>query len=110
MNRKTYRLPSPRPLCGKCRTQLYKLCAPTGRSQTQLQVVSAMYDYLMTSWNELPDRNKQALGFDFVVGSDGEEAELNHMARLFIEYAEVSFGRALVARRRRLGMTEGGVL
>jgi hypothetical protein len=71
---------------------------------TKLQVVSAMYAYLMTSWEELPDQNKRALGFDFVVGSEGEEAALNHLARLFMEYADLSFRRALVARRRRLGL------
>lgn len=71
---------------------------------TKLQVVSAMYAYLMTSWEELPDKNKRALGFDFVVGSEGEEAALNHLARLFMEYADLSFRRALVARRRRLGL------
>jgi hypothetical protein len=61
-----------------------------------------MYEYIIKSWDELPDRNKKALGFDLVVGSEGEEAALNYMARLFIEYAQLSFGRALVARRRRL--------
>lgn len=101
MNRKKYRLSPSRPACRKCRLQLHKP-TPIGESQTQLQVVSAMYDYLMKSWDELPDRNKQALGFDFVVGSEGEEAALNYMGRLFIEYAEISFRRALVARRRRL--------
>ncbi|MBI6854867.1 hypothetical protein YA0002_19105 [Pseudomonas cichorii] len=70
------------------------------------KVVSAMYAYLMNSWEELPDQNKRALGFDFVVGSEGEEEGLNHMARLFMEYADISFRRALVARRRRLGVDE----
>jgi hypothetical protein len=42
-----------------------------------------MYAYLMTSWDDLPDENKRALGFDFVVGSEGEEVALNHLARLF---------------------------
>ncbi|WP_231671311.1 hypothetical protein [Pseudomonas quasicaspiana] len=73
---------------------------------TKLQVVTAMYAYLMTSWEELPDKNKRALGFDFVVGSKGEEAALNHLARLFMEYADLSFRRALVARRRRLGLDD----
>jgi hypothetical protein len=49
---------------------------------TPLQIVSSMYAYLMTSWEELPDENKRALGFDFVVGSEGEEKALNHLARL----------------------------
>lgn len=71
---------------------------------TKLQVVSSMYAYLMTSWEELPDENKRALGFDFVVGSEGEEVALNHLARLFMDYADLSFRRALVARRRRLGI------
>ncbi|MDU8359143.1 hypothetical protein [Pseudomonas syringae group sp. J309-1] len=70
----------------------------------KLQVVSAMYDYLMTSWEDLPDENKGALGFDFVVGSEAEEAALNYLARLFMEYADLSFRRALVARRRRVGL------
>lgn len=71
---------------------------------TPLQIVSSMYAYLMTSWEELPDKNKRALGFDFVVGSEGEEKALNHLARLFMDYADLSFRRALVARRRRLGL------
>ncbi|WP_259645006.1 hypothetical protein [Pseudomonas cichorii] len=75
-------------------------------SSTQLQIVSAMYAYLMTSWEELPDKNKHALGFDFVVGSEGEEKALSHMARLFLDYADLSFRRALIARRRRLGIDE----
>jgi len=29
---------------------------------------------------------------------------LNHLARLFMDYADLSFRRALVARRRRLGI------
>jgi len=73
---------------------------------TQLQIVSSMYAYLMTSWEELPDENKRALGFDFVVGSEGEEKALNHLARLFMDYADLSFRRALVARRRRLGIDD----
>lgn len=73
---------------------------------TPLQIVSSMYAYLMTSWEELPDENKRALGFDFVVGSEGEEKALNHLARLFMDYADLSFRRALVARRRRLGIDE----
>jgi hypothetical protein len=71
---------------------------------TRLQVVSSMYAYLMTSWDQLPDDYKRALGFDFVVGSEGEEVALNHLARLFMDYADLSFRRALVARRRRLGI------
>ncbi|KPX43408.1 Uncharacterized protein ALO68_04081 [Pseudomonas syringae pv. helianthi] len=70
---------------------------------TQRQVVSAMYAYLMTSWEELPEQNKRALGFDSVVGGEEEEAALNRLATLFMEYADVSLRRALVARRRRLG-------
>ncbi|WP_205505013.1 phage holin family protein [Pseudomonas viridiflava] len=54
----------------------------------------------------LPGENKRALGFDFVVGSEGEEMALNHLARLFMDYANLSFRRALVARRRRLGADE----
>jgi hypothetical protein len=75
-------------------------------SLTKLQVVSAMYAYLMTSWEELPHENKRALGFDFVEGSEGEEVALTHLARLFMDYADLSFRRALVARRRRLGLDE----
>ncbi|KPX17872.1 hypothetical protein ALQ08_01573 [Pseudomonas syringae pv. delphinii] len=70
---------------------------------TKLQIVSAMYAYLMTSWEELPDQNKRALGFDSVVGGEEEEAALNRLAGLFMEYADVSLRRALDARRRRLG-------
>lgn len=73
---------------------------------TGLQVVSSMYAYLMTRWEDLPDENKRALGFDFVVGSEREEVALNHLARLFMDYADVSFRRALLARRRRLGVDE----
>ncbi|OBS40842.1 hypothetical protein A9K79_05340 [Pseudomonas syringae pv. syringae] len=73
---------------------------------TQRQIVSAMYAYLMTSWEELPEQNKRALGFDSIVGGEEEEAALNRLATLFMEYADVSLRRALVARRRRLG--EGG--
>jgi hypothetical protein len=73
---------------------------------TPLQIVSSMYAYLMTSWEELPDENKRALGFDFIVCSEGEEKALNHLARLFMDYADLSFRRALVARRRRLGIDE----
>ncbi|MBC3949637.1 hypothetical protein H8S59_07645 [Pseudomonas sp. DOAB1069] len=65
-----------------------------------------MYNHLMTSWEDLPDENKGALGFDFVVGSEAEEAALNHLARMFMEYADLSFRRALVARRRRLGLDD----
>lgn len=71
---------------------------------TKLQVVSSMYAYLMTSWEELPDENKRALGFDFVEGSEGEEVALTHLAKLFMDYADLSFRRALMARRRRLGL------
>ncbi|MFK7700828.1 hypothetical protein [Pseudomonas caspiana] len=71
---------------------------------TKLQIVSAIYAYLMTSWEELPDQHKRTLGFDFIVGSEGEDAALSHLARLFMAYADLSFRRALVARRRRLGI------
>jgi hypothetical protein len=70
--------------------------------QTEQQVVSAMYAYLLHSWEELPDDTKRTLGFDFVVGSEGEEAALNRLARIFMDYADLSFKRALMARRRRL--------
>ncbi|MCI8211691.1 hypothetical protein AUC61_19350 [Pseudomonas sp. S25] len=63
-----------------------------------------MCAYLMTSWEDLPDENKGPLGFDFVVGSEAEEAAMNQLARLFMEYADLSFRRALVARRRRFGL------
>ena len=75
--------------CPKCR-QMRRGDSPVRTSQpTQLQIVSSMYAYLMTSWEELPDENKRALGFDFVVGSEGEEKALNHLARLFMEYADL---------------------
>ena len=75
-------------------------------STNRHHVVSAMYGYLMTSWDELPDQNKRALGFDFVVGSEGEEAALKRLAGIFMEYADVALRRALVARRRRLGFAD----
>lgn len=90
--------------CPKCQ-QMRRGDSPVRTSQpTQLQIVRSMYAYLMTSWEELPDENKRALGFDFVVGNEGEEKALNHLARLFMDYADLSFRRALVARRRRLGI------
>ncbi len=102
--------------CKKCRSlqrrlpdrriSLRSTSRPTHETMTRQQVVSAMYAYLMNSWEELPEQNKRALGFDFVVGSEGEEEGLNHLARLFMEYAEISFRRALVARRRRLGVDD----
>nr|WP_236249283.1 hypothetical protein [Pseudomonas cichorii] len=46
---------------------------PSHQSLSKQQIVSAMYAYLMNSWEELPEQNKRALGFDFVVGSEGEE-------------------------------------
>lgn len=49
-----------------------------------------MYAYLMTSWEELPEQNKRALGFDSIVGGEEEEAALNRLATLFMEYADVS--------------------
>ncbi|WP_236249942.1 hypothetical protein [Pseudomonas cichorii] len=100
-------------LCPKCRFQQRRLpdrrTRPMHETMTRQQVVSAMYAYLMNSWEELPEQNKRALGFDFVVGSEGEEEGLNHLARLFMEYADISFRRALVARRRRLGVDEVSV-
>ncbi|WP_260407085.1 hypothetical protein [Pseudomonas cichorii] len=97
-------------LCPKCGFQQRRLpdrrARPMHETMTRQQVVSAMYAYLMNSWEELPEQNKRALGFDFVVGSEGEEEGLNHLARLFMEYADISFRRALVARRRRLGVDE----
>lgn len=89
--------------CSGCR-QVQRIRPARSNPPTQLQIVSSMYAYLMTSWEELPDENKRALGFDFVVGSEGEEKALNHLARLFMDYADLSFRRALVARRRRLGL------
>jgi hypothetical protein len=71
---------------------------------TRQQVASAMYAHIMRNWEDLPEESKCALGFDCVPGGEGEERALRHMARLFIEYAEVSFSRALAARRRRLGL------
>ncbi|WP_439849968.1 hypothetical protein ACTACG_16850 [Pseudomonas syringae] len=76
---------------------------PQTEAPTKLQIVSAMYAYLITSWEELPDQNKRALGFDSIVGGEEEEAALNRLAGLFMEYADVSLRRALEARRRRLG-------
>jgi hypothetical protein len=72
------------------------------RKMTQDQVVSAMYAYLITSWDELPDAQKVALGFDSSVGHEREEVALRRLARIFMDYAEVSCKRALAARRRRL--------
>ena len=92
--------------CSGCQ-QIRRGNSPVRTSQpTQLQIVSSMFAYLMTSWEELPDENKRALGFDFGVGSEGEEKALNHLARLFMDYADLSFRRALVARRRRLGIDD----
>jgi hypothetical protein len=34
-------------------------------------------------------------------GTESEERALKHMARLFVEYAELSFSRVLMTRRRR---------
>lgn len=77
---------------------------------TEQQVVSAMYAYLLHSWDELPDDTKRTLGFDFVIGSEGEEAALNRLARSLLDFADLSFQRALMARRRRLGFdgVDGG--
>ncbi len=72
------------------------------RKMTEDQVVSAMYAYLMTSWDELPHAHKVALGFDSVVGGEREEVALRRLARIFMDYAELSCKRALAARRRRL--------
>jgi hypothetical protein len=114
--RKSGAPPQRRVICKKCRNPKrssslnrspLKKGSSSPESITKLQVVSAMYAYLMTSWEELPDQNKRALGFDFVIGSEGEEAALNHLARLFLEYADLTFKRALVARRRRLGVDDG---
>ncbi|EPJ88881.1 hypothetical protein CFII64_03637 [Pseudomonas sp. CFII64] len=91
--------------CSRCQ-QAQRDFPARATKPTQLQIVSSMYAYLMTSWEELPDENKRALGFDFVVGSEGEEKALNHLARLFMDYADLSFSRALMARRRRLGIDE----
>lgn len=102
------------PICKKCRA-LQRLrsrigvladASPKPKPSAGSQIVSAMYAYLMTSWEELPEQNKRALGFDSIVGGEEEEAALNRLATLFMEYADVSLRRALVARRRRLG--EGG--
>lgn len=99
-----------RNLCPQCRALKQRSnatpSAPVPDVMTQCQIVSAMYAYLMTSWEELPEQNKRALGFDSIVGGEEEEAALNRLATLFMEYADVSLRRALVARRRRLG--EGG--
>lgn len=73
-----------------------------GSTSTKDQVVSAMYEYLIKSWDELPDSNKRALGFDSVAGSAQEEEALHRLTRMFMEYAEISCTRALAARRRRL--------
>lgn len=73
---------------------------------TQHQVVSAMYAYLMKSWEELPDENKRALGFDPTIGSKSEEEGFNHLAQLFMDYADLSFQWALAARRRRLNIND----
>ncbi|RMO81161.1 hypothetical protein ALQ34_102041 [Pseudomonas syringae pv. maculicola] len=91
-------LPHTRSRCKQC-----VACSTAPDYPTKLQIVSAMYAYLMTSWEELPDQNKRALGFDSVVGGEEEEAALNRLAGLFMEYADVSLRRALDARRRRLG-------
>ncbi|MEN1834353.1 hypothetical protein AAIM60_15840 [Pseudomonas lijiangensis] len=109
-----HRFSSSQTTCKKCgflrrRHMLARSPRPSHEPLSKQKVVSAMYAYLMNSWEELPDQNKRALGFDFVVGSEGEEEGLNHMARLFMEYAEISFRRALVARRRRLGVDEVSV-
>ncbi len=108
------RSPSPHTICKRCgflrrRQMLVGPIRPPHQSLSKQQIVSAMYAYLMNSWEELPEQNKRALGFDFVMGSEGEEEGLNHLARLFMEYAEISFRRALVARRRRLGVDEVSV-
>ncbi|WP_010211362.1 hypothetical protein, partial [Pseudomonas syringae group genomosp. 3] len=101
------------PICKKCRAlqrrhTRTRIAVEQSDSPTKLQIVSAMYAYLMTSWEELPDQNKRALGFDSVVGGEEEEAALNRLAGLFMEYADVSLRRALDARRRRLGGGGGG--
>jgi hypothetical protein len=67
------------------------------------QIARGMYRYLTTLWDSLPLERKQALGFDPAMGIEGEEKMLNQMARLLLEYAEQTFQRALMARRRRLG-------
>ncbi|BBN61443.1 MULTISPECIES: hypothetical protein [Pseudomonas] len=92
-----------RNLCPQCRALKQRSNAISFDVMTQRQIVSAMYAYLMTSWEELPEQNKRALGFDSIVGGEEEEAALNRLATLFMEYADVSLRRALVARRRRLG-------
>ncbi|MGN2432104.1 hypothetical protein [Pseudomonas syringae] len=104
----------PQSICKKCRTlqqrrpriRLLTKPSPRPEAPTKLQIVSAMYAYLITSWEELPEQNKRALGFDSVVGGEEEEAALNRLAGLFMEYADVSLRRALEARRRRLGVAD----
>src|SRR5471032_1436149 len=61
------------------------------------QIARGMYVYLTSLWEALPLERKQAMGIE------GEEKMLNQMARLLLEYAEQTFQRALMARRRRLG-------
>lgn len=118
MNRKTHTSSrklrcSSRPICKKCRSS--RRCYPHLRkpvwpasakpdTSTKLQIVGAIYAYVMNSWEDLPEQSKRAPGFDFVVGSDGEEVALNHLARLFMACADLSFRKALVARRMRLGL------
>ena len=74
------------------------------KSPTRQQVASAMYTHIMRSWEDFPCESKRALGIDYMPGTESEERALEHMARLFVEYAELSFSRALMARRRRLGL------
>ena len=68
----------------------------------EIMTVSAMYAFLITSWDELPDAQKVALGFDSSVGREREEVALRRLARIFMDYAEVSCKRALAAMCRRL--------
>lgn len=80
--------------------QSSKMCIRMNRQE----IASSMYAQITRSWENLPFESKRALGIDYIPGTESEERAFKHMARLFVEYAEVSSSRALMARRRRLGL------
>lgn len=108
LNKKSHRsLLARKVLCPKCLSRQRRAPNKVERKiLTQHQVVSAMYAYLMSSWEALPEKNKRALGFDTAVGSKGEEEGFNHLAKLFMDYADLSFQWSLAARRRRLNIDD----
>ncbi|WP_244182653.1 hypothetical protein [Pseudomonas floridensis] len=80
-----------------------KPSSPPSERLNKHQVVSAMQAYLMNGWEGLDEQDRLALGLEPAKEGESEDVALKRLAMFFMDCADISLRRALVARTKSLG-------